>query len=755
MPIIFSYPQVSTVNNQDLFVISRTSSGIPETKSVEAEEISTYVKSTVDLNVVAQDATNTLVNLASQSLTITGSANEIETRVPTGQVLQIGLPDNVTIANNLSVGIAPGANGNLTVGGNGSQSSIAGFLNLGEVFVNDTLEVDGDTILNNDLYVGGHAQIDGSLDMTLSRINNVLDPTQPQDAATKQYVDTAVTGLLEFKGTFRADSGLILSGANNGLYLYNCPGGAGTRVAVNTGDYYIVANTGGQFYCSGDLLQIGDSIFAVADAAADSSTISDWGTLEGNNVEGLGLINSVPLWTDTQTLGSSNITQEATKILIDDDLEITGDATFPNAVNITNATSSSAGIIFTHPAGGASGIVNMYYNGTTAGSKFVISRSSTGGPEIELQSNGDINLNKTGNGNVFIGNTLEVSGDIEPGNDVIMGGGNIFMANGNISSLAAPSAGDDAATKDYVDGLTTANANAITDKVAKAGDTMSGDLTILKTTGNPVLTVKNEETTGTSFQAAIVSVRAEETSTNTTSRGTIIMHGPNSLNTGGAGNLVIQNQTVAGGQVVIAPKDATTTYFNRFKTNGQVQFEEYGSGTLTGTAAYNISVDASGNLIETPNSSGGGAWTTLEVNLSGNVLANAFNGNLSDAITLVTVPANHFAKILEVTGVIYAATSGTTDYNANNSLYVKRAGSTTGGSFSAPEIMGSFINSSSDRMTNSNGQPVAAQTNNLSSYGGLGTDIVLGPSTTGPVTITQGDRTIKLSITYRLIDFTP
>ena len=47
-----------------------------------------------------------------------------------------------------------------------------------------------------------------------------------------QYVDTAVTGLLEFKGTFRADSGLILSGTNSGSYIYNCPGGAGTRVAI-------------------------------------------------------------------------------------------------------------------------------------------------------------------------------------------------------------------------------------------------------------------------------------------------------------------------------------------------------------------------------------------------------------------------------------------------------------------------------------------------------------------------------------------
>jgi len=753
MPIIFSYPQISTVSNQDLFVISRTSSGIPETKSVEADDLASFVTARANLN-FGGDTGAAVVNLDTQSLAIEGTANEIETVAAQGNsrgILTIGLPDNVTIGNNLTIG------GDL----NGDRGIFSGYVQVG-----DDLSVLGSLDIIKTLTVsdnqGEGSTIDGLLSMSNNRITDLSNPVSSQDAATKVYVDTAVTGLLEFKGTFRADTGEILSGGDAGSYVYNCPGGAGTRVAINTGDYYIVANTGGQFYCSGDLLQIGDSIFAVADAAADSSTISDWGTLEGNNVEGSGLINSVPLWTDTQTLGSSNITQEATKILIDDDLEITGDATFPNAVNITNATSSSAGIIFTHPAGGASGIVNMYYNGTTAGSKFVISRSATGGPEIELQSNGDINLNKTGNGNVFIGNTLEVSGDIEPGNDVIMGGGNIFMANGNISSLAAPSAGDDAATKDYVDGLTTANANAITDKVAKAGDTMSGDLTILKTTGNPVLTVKTQETTGALSQTALINIRAEETSTGTSTNGQIAAYGTNNTTTMGAGNIAILNQTVTGGQVLIVPRSAPVgnppqgiAYFNRFKENGQVQFPGYGSGTLTGTAAHNISVDASGNLIETPNSSGGGAWTTLEVNLSGNVLANAFNGNLSDAISLVTVPANHFAKILEVTGIIYGATSGTTDYNASNSLYVKRAGSITGGSFSAPEIMGSFINSSGDRMTNSNGQPVAAQTNNLSTYGGLGSDIVLGPSTTGPVTITQGDRTIKLSITYRLIDFTP
>ena len=134
-------------------------------------------------------------------------------------------------------------------------------------------------------------------------------PVAGTDAASKAYVDDLVSGGLTFKGTFRADTGEIISGANAGASLYQCPGGA--RVSVLTGDYYIVANTGGQFYCSGDLLNIGDSIIAVADAAADSSTVNDWSTLESDNIEGTGLANTVPLWTDSQVLGNSALSQEA------------------------------------------------------------------------------------------------------------------------------------------------------------------------------------------------------------------------------------------------------------------------------------------------------------------------------------------------------------------------------------------------------------------------------------------------------------
>ena len=94
---------------------------------------------------------------------------------------------------------------------------------------------------------------------------------------TKGYVDGLAEGGLTFLGTFRADTGEILSGGNDGSYLYNVPGGAGTRVAVAVGDYYVVATAGGNFYANATYpLDIGDSIIGVETAAADTSVLADW-----------------------------------------------------------------------------------------------------------------------------------------------------------------------------------------------------------------------------------------------------------------------------------------------------------------------------------------------------------------------------------------------------------------------------------------------------------------------------------------------
>ena len=256
MAIIYSYPSVASLQTTDLFIISRVPTDPDEISnfSVTTDTLATFV--TARVNLTFQGDTNPIgdgtVNLDTQKFIISGTTSEVETTA-SNNILQIGLPDNVTITNNLTVGGAGNFTGQVTI---------------------------------------------------------PLTPIADTDAASKGYVDTAVTGLLEFKGTFRADTGEILSGVNAGAYLYNCPGGGGTRVATEVGDYYIVGLNSGQFYCSfGDLLNIGDSIYCLVARPADSSTPSDWGIVEGDNIEGSGTANKLPIWTDSQVLADSLITQ--------------------------------------------------------------------------------------------------------------------------------------------------------------------------------------------------------------------------------------------------------------------------------------------------------------------------------------------------------------------------------------------------------------------------------------------------------------
>jgi len=167
---------------------------------------------------------------ATTTAKFSGTANEIEITTPgtgDGGDITIGLPDDVTIA------------GELTVSGTG-QSSIGGQLTI------------------------------------------PATPSASTDAASKGYVDGLVSGGLTFKGTFRADTGIILSGDDTGSYIYNCPGGAGTRIAVAVGDYYVVATAGGSFYCSGSTLDIGDSIIGVTASTANNSVVGDWSVVQSD-----------------------------------------------------------------------------------------------------------------------------------------------------------------------------------------------------------------------------------------------------------------------------------------------------------------------------------------------------------------------------------------------------------------------------------------------------------------------------------------
>ncbi len=244
---------------------------------------------------------------------------------------------------------------NSVIKGGGTLRSIAMFTPTGTEI--------GDAIMRQnvsatEIEIGGSLLVSGSLEVQDdANINNNLTVDNASQLSGNVDIGAAlnVIGTAFFNSTAEFDDDVTLNGA----------------LADNTGGI----GTAGQM-----LTSTGSGV--------------QWASGGGGNVTGTGTTNNVTRWIDGPggVIGDSGITDDGVS-----------DVKVPYALSILNATSTANGIKFEHPAGGASGIVNMYYNGAIAGSRFVISRAATGGAEIELQSNGDINLNRASNGNLLVG----------------------------------------------------------------------------------------------------------------------------------------------------------------------------------------------------------------------------------------------------------------------------------------------------------------------------------------------------------------
>jgi hypothetical protein len=188
--------------------------------------------------------------------------------------------------------------------------------------------------------------------------------------ATTAFVQASVTGLLEFKGGFDADTGTIVGGTTN-LTKNNQPNAGDLTVAVAVGDYYVVTADGDFFGNTATPLTVGDSVIVQTAAAAGASVEADFIVVQSDTdlatATTVGLGNVVPGTSATVTAPY-----------------VAGTAT----IDVVDSTASQKGAVIV--AGGA-GISVAYASGTAT-----VTANSNGARQDLLSS--DANVTRTESG---------------------------------------------------------------------------------------------------------------------------------------------------------------------------------------------------------------------------------------------------------------------------------------------------------------------------------------------------------------------
>ena len=354
------------------------------------------IKAYVDSQVTAQDLDLTsdsgtiAIDLDSETLTIQGTSNEIETSA-TGNALTIGLPNDVTIGNNLTV------TGDLTVSGDditmGTNTSgnllIADGTNFNSVAVGSLSEIS--TVANDDVLLAVDTSGGGLKKITRatltagilsgSEISNIVEDTTPQlggnlDMNGNDIVTTSNADIdLAPNGTGKV---VVKGNTNPGTIVFNCESNSHGQTVKSQphsasvtnvltlpagSDQEIVGTSATQTLTnktlttptiaeidSGSTITLDATTDIVLDAGGADITLKDDGTTFGSltNSSGELLIKSGSTPTTAMTFSGANVTFAGTVTIgsaeiSEAELEILDGATVTTAeLNILDGVTSTA-----------------------------------------------------------------------------------------------------------------------------------------------------------------------------------------------------------------------------------------------------------------------------------------------------------------------------------------------------------------------------------------------------------------------------
>ena len=297
----------------------------------------------VDTVTDGTDATNkTYVDNA-----ITAAAYTFDIGADTGTDQGVASGDIVDIAGSANIGTAV---------------SIVNSKPTVTVSLGDSVSIGGDFDADGDGSFGGDVSIEGDLSMNSRHINDLLDPSVAQDAATKNYVDNAIVGGLVYQGGYNA--------ATNTPNLDSNP----SPNPIKQGWTYTVT-ADGLFFT--EQVRVGDVLIAEQDAP---TALADWTTAQ-NNVD----------LADLTTVGLGNVNAgEAIDVSYSN-----GTAT----VSVENSTASNKGAVIVAPGGAidvsyTSGTATVSVEDSTASNKGAV--IVAGGTGISVAySNGTATVTNT------------------------------------------------------------------------------------------------------------------------------------------------------------------------------------------------------------------------------------------------------------------------------------------------------------------------------------------------------------------------